>query len=141
MSSTLYMERQNDMNKEALTKHPRIWISIAAFCLGAGILISRYAAEDSGWIWLGLILSTVGGLAFLLGIYGLVKQDRQIDERFLLHRLKATRFALILGMIAMTGWLFYEALVKDVFRWDYLVVIGVIAAGKIGAMLYYRSTD
>lgn len=74
-------------------------------------------------------------------MYGLAKKDRHIDERFLLHRLRATRFALILGLITIGGWLFSEALVNDAIRWDYLIVIGVISAGKIGAMLYYRSVE
>ena len=129
------------MNKEALSKLPRVWISIAAACLVGGILVSRYATENSGWIWFGSILSLIGGLAFLIGMYGFLKKIRHIDERFLLHRLKATRFALILGLITITGWLLYEELVNNVFRWDYLIVICVISAGKIGAMLYYRSSE
>ena len=63
------------------------------------------------------------------------------DERFLIHRLKASRFALAIGLIAMFAWFQYELMVNKVIRWDYVVVLGIMAAGKVGAMIFYRRTN
>ena len=64
-----------------------------------------------------------------------------IDERFRLHRLKATRLACIAGSALLGGWYFYYFFAQGQMRHDLLSVLLVIAAVKLGAMFYYRKTD
>ncbi len=63
------------------------------------------------------------------------------DERFILHRLKATRFATIVMVLAMAAYFYYELLVTRVTRYDLLVFLVILAVGKIGATVYYRLTN
>jgi hypothetical protein len=64
-----------------------------------------------------------------------------IDERFLMHRLKATSLASIVGAVAMGGWFMYSMIVLDERRYDLLAIMLVMAVTKLGALLYYRRTD
>jgi hypothetical protein len=63
------------------------------------------------------------------------------DERFIMHRYYSTRIAMIVGLILIVGWFNYELLVKDIFRLDLAIIVGVIAVTKLLAMLYYRLTQ
>ena len=40
----------------------------------------------------------------------------------------------------MVGWFAYQAWAHQLYRWDLLVIAGLIALTKMGAMLYYRLT-
>jgi hypothetical protein len=64
-----------------------------------------------------------------------------MDERYLIHRLKATRFAAIVCAILMGTWMCYEFYVRKIFRPDLIVIVGAMAAAKLGAMIYYRRTN
>ena len=60
------------------------------------------------------------------------------DERFIMHRLKSTRFAAIVTAVTMGGYAEYEILFHHLFRWDIVTFLGVLVISKLGAMLYYR---
>jgi hypothetical protein len=64
----------------------------------------------------------------------------EIDERFLAHRYRASRFALIMGVITLGYFILYDFFVHDVIRTDLWIVVGVIAVSKIGAMAFFRLT-
>ncbi len=63
------------------------------------------------------------------------------DERFILHRLKATRFAAIVMALAMVGYFYYQLFVEHVTRYDLLIFLVILAVSKIGATVYYRLTN
>jgi hypothetical protein len=58
-----------------------------------------------------------------------------MDERFILHRLRSTRWAAIMGVILMAAWTIYE------FHWELIIIMGAMAVTKWIAMLYYRKAD
>ena len=58
-----------------------------------------------------------------------------MDERFVIHRLRSTRLAAIVGVIMMGAWTIYE------FQWELIIIMGVMAITKWVFMLYYRRTD
>jgi len=64
-----------------------------------------------------------------------------IDERFVMHRLKATRLSAIAGALALGGWYLYYYLTTDQVRHDILSVLVLMAVVKVGAMVFYRRTD
>ena len=64
-----------------------------------------------------------------------------IDERFLMHRLKSTSLAAVVGGVSMGGYTMYELYGNDVLRKDLMIFLGIMAATKIGAMLWFRFTN
>ena len=64
-----------------------------------------------------------------------------MDERFIMHRLRSTRWAAIVGIILMAVWMSYEFFARNIFRWDLLIVMGGMGLTKLIAMLYYQKTD
>jgi hypothetical protein len=64
-----------------------------------------------------------------------------VDERFVMHRYKSTRAGLIAGLLVMFAWLNYDMWVNDVVRWDYLAILGAMAAVKVASMIYLQRTD
>lgn len=75
------------------------------------------------------LLSAVAGVAAL-----------DVDERFIMHRYYSTRIAMIVGMIVLAGWFFYEHFINGVLRWDLFIILMVIAVTKVLAMIYFRIT-
>lgn len=63
------------------------------------------------------------------------------DERFILHRLKATRFATVVTAVAMGAYINYEMFVNDTIHWDILYFLVIMAVAKILAAVYYRFTN
>jgi len=63
------------------------------------------------------------------------------DERFITHRYYSSRLALVVGVVLMAVWFYYEQFVNEVIRFDLLVFMVAMAATKILAMLYYRFFD
>ncbi len=63
------------------------------------------------------------------------------DERFVLHRLKATRFAAVITAIAMGGFFYYDLIRNDTIRYDLMTLLGIMVVAKLGATLYYRLTN
>lgn len=64
-----------------------------------------------------------------------------MDERFIMHRYKATRAATIVGVILMGVFFWYEYVSNRMVRWDLLLVMSAMAVAKVGVMLYYRRTN
>ena len=64
-----------------------------------------------------------------------------IDERYLMHRLRSTSLAGVVGAVLMGVWFLYQLYGKQVHRWDLLVILGAMALVKLGAILYFRLTD
>ena len=64
-----------------------------------------------------------------------------MDERFLMHRLRSTRWAAIVGSVAMGVFMIYELIVRGTLSWHMLVVIGAMGITKWVTMLYYHKSD
>ena len=64
-----------------------------------------------------------------------------VDERFLMHRLRATSFAGMAGGVTASLLFAYYYFLEQSPRWDLLAVALVIAAVKLGALAFYRMTD
>ncbi len=60
------------------------------------------------------------------------------DERFIMHRLKSTRFATVVTAVAMGAYAEYEIFVHHVIRWEIVIFLGILVVAKVGAMIYYR---
>jgi hypothetical protein len=69
------------------------------------------------------------------------KQDAMLDERFVMHRFKSTRLAVLAGTILVFALLTYHMVAHKTIRWDLFSVIATMAAVKICAMLYYHKTN
>lgn len=63
------------------------------------------------------------------------------DERYLMHRLKSTSLAGIVGAVSIGVWLLIQYYRDHVFRLDLMIILGIIACVKLGALLYYRRTN
>ena len=65
-----------------------------------------------------------------------------IDERFLMHRLRSTSIGGIAGVLVAYALFLYDLLgKKHVFRWDLLAVVATAAIVKIALLLWYHFTD
>lgn len=64
-----------------------------------------------------------------------------IDERYLAHRWRATSHAAVVGAIMTGGWLLYEHLARETFRWDLASILAAMALTKLTTMIYYRFSD
>ena len=66
---------------------------------------------------------------------------KEIDERFLTHRLKSTSLAGVIGGVLAVGLFAYQHYVNHVWRWDLFAIAATMAAVKLTAMAWYRLTD
>jgi hypothetical protein len=82
----------------------------------------------------------MGAGGFFANFFGW-KQDTPLDERFVMHRFKSTRLAVLAGTVMILALFTYHAVVNDTIRWDLFSVIAAMAVVKICAMLYYRRTN
>ena len=64
-----------------------------------------------------------------------------VDERFLVHRLRSTSLAGILGAALAAGLFGYRYFADGIWSWDLFTVAVAIATVKIVAMIWYRITD
>jgi len=64
-----------------------------------------------------------------------------LDERFIAHRHRSTRLAMVVGVALMAGWFNYELLVHDRVELDLLVTLVAIAVTKVLSMLWLAHTD
>ncbi len=78
--------------------------------------------------------------SILLNLIGL-KKEAALDERYVLHRYKSTRLAVLTGAILMYAIFMYDLVAHKTIRWDLVVVLGTMAVAKIVGMLYYRKTN
>ena len=65
----------------------------------------------------------------------------QVDERYLVHRLRATSLAGVVGGLTASLLFVYYWFATDVARWDLLFVAVVIAFVKLAGLAWYRITD
>ena len=66
---------------------------------------------------------------------------KNIDERFLMHRLKSSSLAGIIGgLVAIALWS-YRYSIDHVWSWDLFAVAITIASVKLAAMAWFRFTD
>jgi hypothetical protein len=70
-----------------------------------------------------------------------LNRNKLFDERFLLHRYKSTSHAAMAAALLMAGWLAYAAIVQEVLRWDFILILGVMVVVKWTFMLWYRTHD
>jgi hypothetical protein len=66
---------------------------------------------------------------------------RQVDERFLMHRLRSTSVASIAGGVVAMGLFAYHNWVDHVWNWELLSVGLTMAVVKQGLMAWYRFND
>lgn len=64
-----------------------------------------------------------------------------VDERYLMHRLKSTSLAGVVAAVLMGASCLYQFYVHGVLRHDLFWILIIMAAVKLGAMLYYRRTN
>ena len=64
-----------------------------------------------------------------------------IDERFIMHRFKATRFAVVVGIVLMFAFFTYDLVTTKVIRWDLFAIMFAMAFAKVGAMIYFKKTN
>jgi hypothetical protein len=64
-----------------------------------------------------------------------------MDERFIMHRFKSTRFAVLVGTILIFAVFTYHIVKNNVIRWDLFIIILAMAVAKVAAMIYYRRTN
>ena len=65
----------------------------------------------------------------------------ELDERFINHRYRSTRAGLVAGLLAMFACFNYDYLANDTLRWDYLIILVVMAAVKVATMIYLQKTQ
>ena len=66
---------------------------------------------------------------------------RTVDERFLMHRLKSTSLAGVVGGVTAVGLFAWRYFVDHVWSWDLFAVGATIVAVKLAAMAWYRLRD
>ena len=64
-----------------------------------------------------------------------------LDERFLMHRLRSTSIAAVVGGTVCTLLFAYRYFIDHRWSWDLLAVSLTIAATKWAVLLWYRLTD
>jgi hypothetical protein len=64
-----------------------------------------------------------------------------IDERFLMHRLRSTSTAGVIGGVLASVLWFYRYVFDHRWNWDLLAVAVTIAVVKVALMTWYRLTD
>jgi hypothetical protein len=110
--------------------------------LSAGLLLFLAAAtwdSEIGLIrCLLAILMVVGAGLIGWSLQLRNRNERTMDERFFLNRLKASRAALVVGLILILGLMVYGWALRSEIRWDLFAVIIAIAVAKGIAILYYQ---
>ena len=66
---------------------------------------------------------------------------KELDERFLTHRLKSTSIAGVVGGVLAVGLFAYQHYVNDVWRWDLFAIAATMAVIKLAAMAWFHFTD
>lgn len=130
------------MGATKLQKLGGLLMLFSSLTLAGSVLLTGRFAEEETLEWFS-ILYLLGGL--MMGSGGLIllqlRGKISMDERFIIHRLKSTRFAMLTGLIGILVYMLYETAANGVPRWDLLIITGVFALAKLGAMTYYRLTQ
>ena len=66
---------------------------------------------------------------------------REIDERFLNHRLRSTSLAGVIGGLVAVSLFGYRFYVNHVWSWDLFAVAATIVIVKLSVLAWYRLTD
>jgi hypothetical protein len=66
---------------------------------------------------------------------------KRLDERFLMHRLRSTSLAGVLGGLLAVGLLAWRFSVDGRWSWDLFAVAAAMAVVKLATMAYLRFTD
>lgn len=61
-----------------------------------------------------------------------------LDERILMHQLKSTSLAARTSGVVMGGYALYQIIFQHSFRTEVIVFLSIMAAVKIGAMIYFH---
>ena len=64
-----------------------------------------------------------------------------MDERSIMHRYKASRWALATGAVLMFGFFQYAYLMNKHLRWDYIIIMGAMLVVKLAVRFYYHRTN
>jgi len=64
-----------------------------------------------------------------------------VDERFLAHRLRSTSVAGLVGALTAGSLFLYRYYAQHRLDWDLFAVVAIMAAVKVGVLLWYRRTD
>ena len=67
--------------------------------------------------------------------------NKNIDERFLTHRLKSTSLAGVVAALLAIGLFSYHYYIENFWSWDLFAVAATMAGVKIAAMAWYHFTD
>jgi hypothetical protein len=70
-----------------------------------------------------------------------MKIDKFVDERFLMHRFKATRLATLVGVVLVFVLFTYHIVVDKTIHWELFAIVAAMALTKLAAMFYYRRTN
>src|SRR3990172_8206836 len=84
---------------------------------------------------IGAVLGAFAGLAFATSFLKSTKLAS--DERFVTHRSHATRWSAIAGILVMSGWILYDFGAHQLVRWDFIIILGVMALSKWIALIIY----
>lgn len=76
----------------------------------------------------------------MFGFWRLFRQ-RLLDERFLVHRHKATSFAGSAVALAIGGLALYDHVVLGRFRWDLVGLLCLMVTVKLGCLVWYTLRD
>ena len=63
------------------------------------------------------------------------------DERFIMHRYKATRVSVVVTAVVMAVMFNYYYIVEHVIKKDIVILMSVMVVSKLVAMTYYRFTN
>jgi hypothetical protein len=63
------------------------------------------------------------------------------DERFLMHRLKSTSLAGVIGGLVAVGLWAYQYHFNHIWRWDLFAIATTMAGIKVAVMIWYRLMD
>jgi len=66
---------------------------------------------------------------------------KKIDERFLMHRLRSTSLAGVVGGVVAIGLWTWHYSIDHFWSWDLFAVGLTIVGVKVAAMAWYRFTD
>jgi hypothetical protein len=64
-----------------------------------------------------------------------------MDERFLIHQMKAMKLATRVGAVLIGALLLYRLYVKGYFDWQLFVAVAVMGIVKVAALFYLRRTN
>ena len=141
MYSKLYIVAKGGMGEMSAEKQLdfKIPLAIGLVLYGSSVLAENVFLVVSP-VW-GTILVVLASVFVIWGvILGRSQSAFIFDERFVMHRLKSTRLAAVVGLVMMVGWFGYEAQVHQVYYWHLLVIVVAMAISKLVAMAYYRLT-